>query len=64
MGEIPWGMKLSVAYDKIMTLSCVRIVRRANDEIMQYHFEKAIGMITEEQVQLRVLAFHYSKSLD
>jgi uncharacterized protein YlbG (UPF0298 family) len=54
MGEIPWGMKLSVAYDKMMKLRCVRIVRRANDEIMQYHFEKATGMITEEQVQLRV----------
>lgn len=77
MGEIPRGMKLSVAYGKMMQFGYMRKVRRVNDEIMQNHFEKTSGMIIEQPIPLWRLSFHalpligaiagafyYSKSLD
>lgn len=46
MNEIGKGMKLSVAYDKMMQLGYMKYVRRENNEIMQAHFEKTTGMVT------------------
>lgn len=58
INEIPRGMKLSVAYDKMMKLGYMKKVRRVNDEIMQHHFEKTTGMITEEPTPLWRSSFH------
>jgi len=49
MSEIPKGMKLSVAYDKMKKLGVMSSVRHVNDAIMRDHFEKETGMVIEEK---------------
>ena len=48
MNEIPKGMKLSEAYDRMNKLGAIRRVRQENDSIMREHFEKTVGMVTED----------------
>merc|ERR1712038_1291901 len=46
MDEIPKGMKLSEAYDKMCDLGIIQAARKTNDTIMRDHFEKTCGMRT------------------
>lgn len=51
MNEIPKGMKLSEAYDRMSKLGSIKHVRRENDDIMREHFEKCVGMVTEDKAR-------------
>jgi kynurenine 3-monooxygenase len=55
MNEIPKGMKLSEAYNRMSKLGAIKRVRKENDDIMREHFEKTVGMVTEEKSKLGVL---------
>ena len=47
MNEIPKGMKLSEAYNRMMKFGVIARVRNENDSIMRQHFERSVGMVTE-----------------
>jgi hypothetical protein len=51
MNEIPKGMKLSEAYDRMSKLGSIKHVRKENDDIMREHFEKCVGMVTEDKAR-------------
>jgi len=53
MSEIPKGMKLSVAYDKMTKLGIISSVRHANDTVMRNYFEKETGMVIEDNKKWR-----------
>eukprot|EP00956_Cyclotella_meneghiniana_P021918 scaffold40636_cov64-Cyclotella_meneghiniana.AAC.3 len=48
MNEIPKGMKLSEAYNRMSKLGIIPKVRKENDDIMRNHFEQCVGMVTED----------------
>lgn len=49
MNEIPKGMKLSEAYNRMSQLGIVQRVRKENEDIMRNHFERSVGMVTEKE---------------
>eukprot|EP00804_Cyclotella_cryptica_P022106 CCRYP_011607-RA/>CCRYP_011607-RA protein AED:0.05 eAED:0.05 QI:0/-1/0/1/-1/1/1/0/497 len=46
MNEIPKGMKLSEAYDRMSKVGVIGRVRDENDTIMRDYFERSVGMVT------------------
>jgi hypothetical protein len=48
MNEIPKGMKLSEAYNRMVKLGIIQRVRKENDTIMREHFEHSVGMVTDK----------------
>lgn len=49
MNEIPKGMKLSEAYDRMTKLGVIGRIRDENDSIMRDHFERSVGMVTSSE---------------
>ncbi len=48
MSEVPKGMKLSFAFDKMVKVGNLKNIRRINNDIKQDHFERSAGMIQGE----------------
>ncbi len=60
MHEVAKGMKLSIAYDKMVQYGYMAKSRQMNDDIKRAYFERKVGMVNERKAsfgKITVLGF-------